>query len=238
MLERILQDFNLSNKEISVYKACLDHGPLLASKIAQITKIKRPSTYVVLERLKGKNLITAFCRNNLRFFAAADPEMLLILCQEEISRARIRAERVTEYLSQITLKNKNNIKSTLIRILEGEIGIKVLKNIAKENVNGDVVSNLWDHAKLLPARLRSELINIKKGERKVIISKNQLPIKASELRILEKEIANFRGEIRILEKFILIVMIDYQGVIGIIIEDRAITKIFQLIFNIFIFLSS
>ena len=41
MLERILQDFNLSNKEISVYKACLDHGPLLASKIAQITKIKR-----------------------------------------------------------------------------------------------------------------------------------------------------------------------------------------------------
>ena len=58
MLEQELQKIGLSEKEAKVYLAAMELGQAPVQKIAQKAKVNRATTYVILEGLQKKGVIT------------------------------------------------------------------------------------------------------------------------------------------------------------------------------------
>jgi sugar-specific transcriptional regulator TrmB len=78
-----LKKLGLSEKEIEIYLAGLKAGPLTVQKLAEIAKVKRPTTYDVLARLESLSLVTPNLKGNKKIYEMASPSRLLKLIEEE-----------------------------------------------------------------------------------------------------------------------------------------------------------
>ena len=77
MLKTLLQKIGLSEKDSEVYLACLELGTQPASVIARKAGLKRPTTYLILEELLKKGLVSEYTGSNVKFFTAVSPDYLL-----------------------------------------------------------------------------------------------------------------------------------------------------------------
>lgn len=84
MFEKYLEDIGLSEKEASVYLALLSFEKALVSDIAEKAKIKRPTTYVVLETLEKKGLVSESSIDKKTYYIAEPPEKLGMFVDRQI----------------------------------------------------------------------------------------------------------------------------------------------------------
>ena len=77
MFEKELQNLGLSEKEAKIYLASLELGPETVQNIAKKAGINRPTTYLQIESLKEKGLISEFQRGKKTFYAPESPNRLL-----------------------------------------------------------------------------------------------------------------------------------------------------------------
>ena len=71
MLKSILQKIGLSDKDAEVYLACLELGTQPASVIARKAGLKRPTTYLILEGLLKRGLVSEYTGSNVKYLAKA-----------------------------------------------------------------------------------------------------------------------------------------------------------------------
>lgn len=76
MLESIIENIGLTKKEARVYLAALEIGSNPVSKIAQKARINRVTTYDIMEKLAKRGLVTSFTRAKVKYYSAADPELV------------------------------------------------------------------------------------------------------------------------------------------------------------------
>jgi sugar-specific transcriptional regulator TrmB len=74
---KILTKNGLSEKEAQVYLSLLKLHEALPSSIARQSKVKRATTYVILEELQKKGLVTHFKRKNRLHYRALNPHFLV-----------------------------------------------------------------------------------------------------------------------------------------------------------------
>jgi len=75
--EKILQNIGLSKSEAIVYVSLLKLGSASHSELARKAKIKRPTLYKLLERLKEMNLISESFVGKRRILVAGDPHVYI-----------------------------------------------------------------------------------------------------------------------------------------------------------------
>ncbi|MBU0625150.1 hypothetical protein KKF05_02300 [Patescibacteria group bacterium] len=78
-----LMNIGLSDKEARVYLSALELGPSSVQDIAKKSMVKRATTYVAIESLIDRGLISSFQRGKKRFFSATNPEQLLSVLGEQ-----------------------------------------------------------------------------------------------------------------------------------------------------------
>ncbi|MBL8030800.1 MAG: hypothetical protein JNK33_00530 [Candidatus Doudnabacteria bacterium] len=103
MISEILLKLGLSEKEVRVYLALLEHGRLTASELARKTKIKRPTMYVILQALTVKHLIAKEPGKKVEVFIPMPPDSLKSLFtqeERELHKKKELAARATLELSQ------------------------------------------------------------------------------------------------------------------------------------------
>src|SRR5689334_22685697 len=71
-----LEDIGLSEKEARVYLAALELGRTTAEKLATQAKVNRSTTYVQLESLMQKGLMSTYVEGKKTYFAPESPEFL------------------------------------------------------------------------------------------------------------------------------------------------------------------
>lgn len=76
MLEPIIVNIGLTKKEARVYLAALEIGSNPVSKIAQKARINRVTAYDIMEKLAKRGLVTSFTRAKVKYYTAADPELV------------------------------------------------------------------------------------------------------------------------------------------------------------------
>lgn len=76
MIERVLEKLGLSEKEAKVYLASLELGPASVQQIATKADILRPTTYLILESMLKKGLMTTAEKGKKTLFTAEPPEQL------------------------------------------------------------------------------------------------------------------------------------------------------------------
>lgn len=136
-----LRHLGLSDKEAFVYLASLELGPAAVQDISHKSKINRATTYVMIESLSARGLMSTFVRGKKRYYAPESPERLMSILrmqQKELEEKQKEFEKALPTL--FSLYNAEGAKPQ-IRYLEGPEGLKTVRQNF-EKLEGEFVQIL------------------------------------------------------------------------------------------------
>jgi HTH-type transcriptional regulator, sugar sensing transcriptional regulator len=153
-LSEVLKKAGLNDKEAKVYLALLELGVSSAYKIAPKAGLKRPITYIVLESLKARGLVSVVPQGEKNLYVAAEPGKIM----GELERTRELYKRFLPNLE--ALHNESGRKEKpKVQFFEGKEAVGELyeKIIASKEVEffstiKDIISVFPEYPKRLNER--------------------------------------------------------------------------------------
>jgi HTH-type transcriptional regulator, sugar sensing transcriptional regulator len=150
MYEKELQSLGLSEKEARVYISSLELGPETAQNISKKAAINRATTYVQIEALKKKGLMSEFEKDKKTFFLAEPPERLqslLLSLQKELEFKKGEIARILPDLETLGAGVNERPK---VRFYEGPEGfravnaafLKMKRRVTENFINMDKISEI------------------------------------------------------------------------------------------------
>lgn len=124
MYEKELISFGLSDKEARVYLAALELGAETAQNLSKKAGINRPTTYVQIESLKKKGLMSEVEKGKKTYYLAEPPERLeglLNVFETELHFKKTEVERILPALKEIFATAGEKPR---VRFFEGMEGFK------------------------------------------------------------------------------------------------------------------
>src|SRR5271169_2125521 len=115
-----LQDMGLLEKEARVYLAALELGRTTAEKLALHAKVNRSTTYVQLESLMKKGLMSTYEEGKKTYFAPESPELLkrfLVKQKEEIGS---KEKDLTNFLPELLRQFQSAGERPVVRFFPGK----------------------------------------------------------------------------------------------------------------------
>ncbi|MFA4998442.1 MAG: helix-turn-helix domain-containing protein [Candidatus Paceibacterota bacterium] len=161
-IELELRKLGLTEKEVKIYLAGLELGPGSVQKIAQNTKITRPTVYEIIKKLEEKGLFAETKQKAKRFFSAQSPERILSILR---TQKREIEEKEREFIRIIASLEERYSKQEGIKTYKGKEGLKALEEI----VSFSPTSNITIVSKTKLPKFKKAFQKIKKrlGEIKI-----------------------------------------------------------------------
>lgn len=126
----VLEELGLSEAEAKVYLALLEEGSTLAGPVIKKTGLHRGTTYLILQRLKGKGLVSSVIKGKKQYFEAANPERLMDVLKE-------KEEKLQEMLPLLKSKAEASGEKQEVTVYYGTKGIRsVLDKMLEELKHG------------------------------------------------------------------------------------------------------
>jgi len=119
-LVKELIEIGLAEKEARVYLASLELGSATAQSIAVKATLPRPTTYIMIESLIKRGLMSSFQKGKKRYFTGATPKQLQYLLQDK--------QRDLEEKSKILKKVIASIDDTFSRA-DHDVAVSVFEGI-------------------------------------------------------------------------------------------------------------
>lgn len=237
---RELVNLGLAEKEAKVYLASLELGKAPVQKVAQKAEVNRATTYVIIETLMKKGLMSSITKGKKQYFIAEAPEKLNLLFREQEQAIK----RKQEYLGKIMPKLKSiqplDKEKPTVRYFEGKDGLIAMteefymtpqNDIAKMVYPLDLIEEIFteEERKFFTER------RVKKGVKTDVLytsSKRDRPSTSDGTRVkinekkypLTAEMAIYNDKIRIA---------SLKGkLMGMIIEDKELAKTLKSIFEL------
>lgn len=120
MFEKYLQEIGLNEKEAAVYLALLQVDSASVVNIAEKTKIKRPTVYVVLESLAKKGLVSEVEIGKKTHYAAESPERLETYIERQKVVLNEHARRLKEVIPQFKSIQREGGERPVIKFFDGK----------------------------------------------------------------------------------------------------------------------
>jgi HTH-type transcriptional regulator, sugar sensing transcriptional regulator len=120
-LEDSLKYLGLEEKEAKVYLALLQLGSASVPKISIKAEVKRPTTYLILEELRKKGLVTLVPRPNKTIYTVQSPQILL-------EEQKEKEETIREKMPELLAMYNSQKEKPKVRFYEGEENIVNLYN--------------------------------------------------------------------------------------------------------------
>jgi len=124
---RELMHLGLSEKEAAVYVASLELGPAPVQDISHKSRVNRATTYVMIEALSSRGLMSTFVKGKKKFYVPESPDRLRTILRaqrKEIEDKETELGRVLPML--LALFNVEGAKPQ-IRYLEGPEGLQTVR---------------------------------------------------------------------------------------------------------------
>ena len=112
----VLNQIGLNEKESQVYLGLLELGTATVHPIATKAGIKRPTTYLILEDLQKKGLVSVVPREKKAMYTAESPEKLL----NDLSK---KQELVKRFLPNMLALYNTKKEKPQIQLFEGKEGV-------------------------------------------------------------------------------------------------------------------
>lgn len=231
---KILEQIGLSEKEAKIYLKLLELREALPSTLAKRANVKRPTTYVILEQLLQKGLVSHVKKGKLFYFRAQSPHSLLEDQQKKY-------KDLEKALPELINLNEKYTATPQMSVYEGEKG---LIQIMEDTLTTKTELLCWADVDLAVGSLRSYYPSYiaKKVKRKIwlrgIFSYSKLALRfketgEKELRevyLIPKEKFPFKNEINIYDDKVAI--ISHKDQVGVIIQNKDIADTQRSIFNL------
>lgn len=117
----VLKKIGLSNKEAQVYLALLELGLSSVDAIAKKAGTKRPTTYLVLDDLQSRGLVSLVPRERKALYVAESPEQI----GSEIAR---KQELLTRFLPELLAIYNTRKDKPQVQLFEGREGVTQVYN--------------------------------------------------------------------------------------------------------------
>ncbi|MBU2545801.1 MAG: MarR family winged helix-turn-helix transcriptional regulator [Pseudomonadota bacterium] len=130
-IEKFLVDeFNLSKKEIILYMNLVKHAPTTVLELSEIANLNRITTHVNIDNLSKKGLVTQFRkgRGSRRQITVEPPEKLSVILQArkaKLEAAEKQLDFITQAIASLNKENKQ-MNSTEIRHYTGKEEVKLI----------------------------------------------------------------------------------------------------------------
>lgn len=118
-LEIILKSIGLNLKEAKVYLACLQLGEETVFNIAKKAEIKRPTTYLILQSLAEKGLVSLKRTKKATYYNPISPKRLVVM-------VRTKIKGLEEVLPQLEALYRERPQKPSIQIFEGKEGMTTI----------------------------------------------------------------------------------------------------------------
>ncbi len=128
-LIRELTHIGLSEKEAQVYLSALELGPAVVQDISKKASVNRATTYVMIESLASRGLMSTFVKGKKRFFSAETPERLLSIVRLQRRELEEKEKEVMATLPKLQALHNLEGARPQIRYLEGTEGVHTVREI-------------------------------------------------------------------------------------------------------------
>lgn len=118
-----LEEFGLSGKEALTYLALLELEISTVSELANTTGVNRTSTYVVLESLKKKGLVSTSEDKAVQSYIAISPDMLLFEAQNRALQAQEIKDKISSMVPELKALHKDTKTKPKVKVFEGKQGV-------------------------------------------------------------------------------------------------------------------
>ncbi len=133
-----LGQFGLSEKEASVYLASLELGPSPVQDICHKGKVNRATTYVMIESLMNRGLMSSFVRGKKRFYVSESPERLRAVLRVQRRDLESKEEQFEKTFPMLAaLYNAEGAKPQ-IRYMEGMEGVNTVRELFRK-LDGEII---------------------------------------------------------------------------------------------------
>ena len=240
-MRQILKQLNFSDKEIDVYLSALKLGKGSITELAKRAGIKRPTTYVILEKLKDMGLISFGVQKKKKVFSMQKPEKLLKLIELEKEKIEEKEKELKKVLPKLKSLTKKETLVPIIRYYEGKEGVW--------NIIEDMIESKQDNWIIASGKI-FDILGLKRMMKNVIDRRKQIGTKIyiisdhhpEEIKFYKKKETLFR-EYRFLPETINLDSVVYiyadkialiflkEPLSGIIIENKPLFQVFKFMFD-------
>ncbi len=140
-----LQDFGLSDKEARVYLAALEIGRATADQLAKHAKIVRSTTYVQLESLMKKGLMSTYEEGKKTYFAPESPEYLKRTFELKRQEFDVKEKELNVLLPDLLRQFASAGDKPLVRFFSGKEGITAMREGFLQLPAGTELRSIYAH---------------------------------------------------------------------------------------------
>lgn len=238
-INAILKKFGLSDKEVKVYLALLESGPLSVRKIAEKTNINRGTAYDILKSLLDFGLVSYYHKEKRQYFTAEDPQKLKEAIKDRQKELVDMKKKVNELIPELRSLFIKSGEKPVVKYYEGYKGVK---NILQDLLDVMEKAENKEYFVYSSSNIREYLYKnfsdfsekrIKKGIKVKVIAIGE----GGELQGLDerKWISNKKGTptyILIYDNKTAFISVDSSdNPLGVIIEDKGIADTQKIIFK-------
>jgi sugar-specific transcriptional regulator TrmB len=119
--------FGLTEKEAAVYAASLELGAATADQLANQSGIKRSTTYLQIEQLQEKGLMSTFEQGKKTLFTPESPENLERLLEKQKKDIELKQDILKKELPQLSQLFDSAGERPVVRFYQGREGIVSLR---------------------------------------------------------------------------------------------------------------
>ena len=133
MDSKLLTDIGLTNSEVIIYTTLLTSGSIKVGDLMKQVSLHRSRVYEAINRLIEKGLVSYIIKNNLKYFAASDPDNLVNYIQEQKESLDEKEIAIHKMLPELRRQTPVLIPHAEAHVLYGKEGFKAMrKDVLKQ----------------------------------------------------------------------------------------------------------
>lgn len=166
---RELKKLGLSDKEAKIYLTSLQRGPETAPTLAKQAEIVRPTTYVVIDGLVKKGLMSSVTKGNKIYYTAESPEHLLSLLRIQKQELEEKEREFKRFLPELNSLANLSGEKPKVRVFEGKEGLKSIRELVFKTKVSEIYGfvPVDDLFALFSEKEHTEEISKRRAERKI-----------------------------------------------------------------------
>lgn len=231
----LLKSLGLNDSETKIYLVSLELGPAPAQMLVKRGGFSRPSTYVAIESLVTKGLMSSQPMGKRHLYTAEPPDRLVAFAESQARAFTTKVQQMSEAVEGLRMMQHG--ERPTVKFYEGVEGLKaILHDLVTSNAekldeiaNIDAMRQIFSIEELKPAQA---ILNKKKMKGRALLLGNVSFVRPGvEARLLPKNIFNFQGDILIYGDKI--AMVTYTGkIIGAVIENNVLADTYRGLFDL------
>lgn len=230
----LLRSIGLNDSEAAVYLASLETGPAQPQLLVKKSGFSRPATYLAIEQLVRKGLMSSVQKGKRYLYSAEPPERLVHFGRTRIEDMNVKIGEVESVIDNLRLLQKG--ERPTVKFFEGPEGLKaILRDLVaskpestEEIANIDALYRVFTGKELQEAQ---KILDKSKAKGRALLSGKVSSVRENiEAKLLPKEL-EFDGDLLVYGDKV--AMVSYTDrIMGVVVENPAMAQTYRVLFEL------